>query len=90
MSATVVDTKHKVSLIPQGGFEKPCLLNFTHPCQEMLDKMKGFAEKQLSRSKESFKFDEDPCSGNDDEERILAESDQDDEEETQENNELPE
>ena len=47
VSGTVVYTKHKVSLIPEGGPEIPCLFNFTHSCKEILDKMKGFVEKQL-------------------------------------------
>ena len=41
-SGTGVDTKHKQSTIPEG--EIPCLLNFTHPCKEILDKMKRFVE----------------------------------------------
>ena len=41
-SGTGVDTKHKQSTIPEG--EIPCLLNFTHPCKEILGKMKGFVE----------------------------------------------
>ena len=87
---TVVDKKRKVSSIPESGLEISSLLHFTHPCKEMLEKMKGFVEKQLSRSKESFKFDKDTCSDSDDEEGHLAESDLDDEEKTRESNELPE
>ena len=44
--------------------------------------MKGFIEKQLSKFKKSFKFDEDACSGSDEKEVILAKSHQDDEEKT--------
>ena len=82
MSGTIVDTKHKVSQILEGGLEITCLLNSTHPCKETLNKMKGFIEKQLSTFKKSFKFDEDACSGSDEKEVILAESHQDDEEKT--------
>ena len=46
VSGTIVDTKHKVSSIPEGGLEILCLLNFTHPCKEILDRMKEFVKKQ--------------------------------------------
>ena len=39
VSGTAVDTKHKVSLILESGLEIPGLLNFTHHCKEILDKM---------------------------------------------------
>ena len=32
-SVTIVDAKWIQSLIPEGGLEIPCLLNFTHPCK---------------------------------------------------------
>ena len=84
-----VDTKQKLSQFQKKNHEKPCLLNFTHPCKEMLGKIKGFVEKHLSRFKESFKFYEDASSASDEEEVILAESDQDDEEKTRKINEPP-
>ena len=89
VSGTIVDTKHKVSSIPEGGLEILCLLNFTHPCKEILDRMKEFVKKQLPRCKKSFKFDH-TRSGSNNEERILAELDQDDEEKTRESNQPPE
>ena len=89
VSGTIVHTKHKVSSIPEGGLEILCLLNFTHPCKEILDRMKGFVKKQLPRCKKSFKLDH-ACSGSNNEERILAELDQDDEEKTRESNQPPE
>ena len=39
VSGTAVDTKHKVSLILESGLEIPSLLNFTHHCKKILDKM---------------------------------------------------
>ena len=54
VSGAAVDTKHKVSLIP-GGLETPCLLHFTYPCKEMLDKMKGLVVSNLrSKTKGSW------------------------------------
>ena len=71
----MVDAEHKISPIPEGGLKIPFWLNFIHPCQEILGNVKEFVKKQLSKSKKSFKYDEDACSSSDDEERILAESD---------------
>lgn len=90
MSSTVVDAEHKISPIPEGGLKIPFWLNFIHPCLEILGNVKEFVKKQLSKSKKSFKYDEDACSSSDDEERILAESDQYDDRKIRESNEPPE
>ena len=90
MSRTVVDAEHKISPIPECGLKIPFWLNFIHPCQEILGNVKEFVKKQLSKSKKSFKYDEDACSSSDDEERILAESDQYDDRKIRESNEPPE
>ena len=78
VSGTAVDGKHKVSLILGSGLEIPSLLNFTHHCKEILDKMEWFTEKQLPRSTEPFRFSEDTCSSSD--KGIFTESDQNNEE----------
>ena len=85
MYSTIVDTKNKVSQIPEGGLEIS-KLNSTYPCQVM----KGFVEKQLSRFQKSFKFDEDACSGSNEGEVILLESDQNDKEKIRESNKTSE
>ena len=51
--------------------------------------MNGFVEKQLSRSKQPFIFDENTCSDSYKEEVILVKLDQDDEQKTRESNKPP-
>ena len=51
---------------------------------------RDLSRSNLSRSKESFKLDEDTCSGRDDEKRILTEWIQVYEEKIRESNEPPE
>ena len=48
MSGTAVNTKHKEFPIPGGGLERSCLRNL-YPRKEVLDKIKGFVDNQLSR-----------------------------------------
>ena len=53
-------------------------------------KWKDLSKSTFQDLKKSFKFHEDACSGNNEEEVILPESDQNDKEKTGESNETPE
>ena len=85
ISGTVVDTEPRISLIPEGGLEIKLLLNFTHPVERILNRMKELVVKQLSRLEDTFQL----SSGDEEDENedntygdnaIIAESDQDEEE----------
>ena len=76
ISGTVVDTEPRISPIPEGGLEIKLLLNFTHPVERLLNRMKELVVKQLSRLKDTFQL----SSGDEEDENvIIAESDQDEE-----------
>ena len=82
---TVVDTEPRISPIPEGGLEIKLFLNFTHPVERILNRMKELVVKQLSRLEDTFQL----SSGDEEDENednmyddnvISAESDQDEEE----------
>ena len=85
ISGTVVDTEPRISLIPEGGLEIKLLLNFTHPVERILNRMKELVVKQLSRLEDTFQL----SSGDEEDENednrygdnaIIAKSDQHEEE----------
>ena len=85
MSGTVVDTEPRISPIPEGGLEIKLLLNFTHPVERILNRMKELVVKQLSRLEDTFRLNS--GDGEDDNEDntcddnvIIAESDKGEEE----------
>lgn len=59
VNGTVADTHARVSPIPEGGLEIPILMHFAHPVQTILNKMKAFLDKQLTKMSQPFIFDED-------------------------------
>ena len=85
ISGTVVDTEPRISPIPEGGLEIKLFLNFTHPVEWILNRMKELVVKQLSRLEDTFQL-----SSGDEEDKnedstyghnvIIAESDQDEKE----------
>ena len=81
VSGTVVNTEPRISPIPEGGLEIKLLLNFTHPVERILNRMKELVVKQLSRLEDTFQL----SSGDEEDENedntygdngIIAESDQ--------------
>ena len=85
ISGTVVDTEPRISPIPEGDLEIKLLLNFTHPVEQILNRMKELVVKQLSRLEDTFQLssgdEEDENEDNTyDDNVIVAESDQDEEE----------
>ena len=85
ISGTVVDTEPRISLIPEGGLEIKLLLNFTHPVERILNRMKELVVKQLPRLEDTFQL----SSGDEEDEHedntygdnaIIAKSDQHEEE----------
>ena len=85
VSGTVVDTEPRISPTPEGGLEIKLLLNFTHPVEWVLNRMKELVVKQLSRLEDTSQlspgYEEDENEHNTyDDNVIIAESDQDEEE----------
>ena len=70
VSETVVDTKPRVSPIPEGGLEIRLLLHLTHPVERILEKLKELIKKQLARLEETFKFNESSSENDDEDEEI--------------------
>ena len=80
-----METEPRISPIPERGLEIKLLLNFTHPVERILNRMKERVVKQLSRLQDTFQLssvdEEDENEDNTyDDNVILAESDQDEEE----------
>ena len=80
-----METEPRISPIPEGSLEIKLLLNFTHPVERILTRMKELVVKQLSRLQDTFQLssvdEEDENEDNTyDDNVILAESDQDQEE----------
>ena len=85
ISGTVVDTEPRISPISEEGLEIKLLLNFTHPVERILNRMKELVVKQLSRLEDTFQLssgdEEDENEDNTyDDNVIIAESDQNEEE----------
>ena len=78
---TVVDTEPRISPTPEGGLEIKLLLNFTHPVERILNRMKELVVKQLSRLEDTFQLSSGDEEDNTyDDNVIIAELDQDEEE----------
>ena len=75
MTGTVMDTVPKVSPISEGGLGVPLLLHFTHPKKRIIEKMKEFVNKQITRLEDEIELHDD-----DDIEEMVAEVDFDVEE----------
>ena len=85
ISGTVVATEPRISPIPEGGLEFKLLLNFTHPVERILKRMKELFVKQFSRLEDTFELssrdEEDENEDNTyDDNVIIAELEQDKEE----------
>ena len=84
ISGTVVDTEPRMSPIPEGGLEIKLLLNFTHPVERILNRMKELVVKQLSRLEDTFQLssedEEDENEDNTYDDNIII-ADQEDQEE---------
>ena len=81
ISGTVVDTEPRISPIPEEGLEIKLLLNFTHPVEQILNRMKESVVKQLPKLEDTFQLssgdEEDKNEDNKyDDNVIIAESDQ--------------
>ena len=75
-----MDTEPPTSPIPEGCLEIKLLLNFTHPVERILNRMKELVVKQLSRLEDTFQLrsgdEEDENKDNTyDDNVIIAESD---------------
>ena len=55
ISGTVVDTEPRISPIPEGDLEIKLLLNFTHPVERILNRMKELVVKQLLQNRTKTK-----------------------------------